>query len=183
MNYRLATSNSYAFPKQIDDITAVINKLKTENYGISEKLGFVGTSAGGQLSLLYSYAYNQNNNIKMVASIVGPTNFTDPNYTNNPAWLALYQNITGVDYPNNINYYEDLSPYHRATTTSPPTILFYGNADDLVPTTQGQDMHAKLNELGVYNEFNLYNGGHGTWSQADLLDANLKLIAFIQNRF
>jgi acetyl esterase/lipase len=183
VNYRLATTGNYAFPMQINDIDAIVQKLKNEDYGISDNFGFIGTSAGGHLSMLYSYGHNSNNDIKMVCSIVGPTNFTDPNYINNPAWLNLYFNLTGVHYADNPSYYEQLSPLYRATTSSVPTIMFYGNADDLIPTSQGVDLHAKLDQLGVYNEFNLYNGGHGNWSQTDLLDANLKMIAFIQNKF
>ncbi len=183
VNYRLASAGNYAFPMQIDDIDAIVQKLKNENYGISDDFGFIGTSAGGHLSMLYSYGYNSNNDIKMVCSIVGPTNFTDPNYTNSQAWLDLYFNLTGVNYADNPTYYEQLSPLFRATTSSVPTILFYGNADPLIPTSQGVDLHAKLDQLGVYNEFNLYNGGHGDWSQTDTLDAYTKLIAFIQNKF
>ena len=183
VNYRLASTGNYAFPMQINDIDAIIQQLKNEDYGISDNFGFIGTSAGGHLSMLYSYGYNTNNDIKMVCSIVGPTNFTDPNYINNPSWLDLYFNLTGVQYLDNPTYYEQLSPLFRTTTSSVPTILFYGNADPLIPTSQGVDLHAKLDQLGVYNEFNLYNGGHGNWSQLDLLDANVKMIAFIQNKF
>lgn len=183
VNYRLATSGNYAFPMQIDDIGFIINKLKNDNNGISDDFGLIGASAGGHLSMLYGYGYNSDNNVKMVCSIVGPTNFTDPNYTNNQAWLDLYLNIAGVEYASNIPYYEQLSPIFRATSSSVPTIMFYGNADPLVPTSQGQDLHAKLDQLGVYNEFNLYNGGHGNWSQTDTLDAYAKLVAFVQNKF
>lgn len=183
INYRLAVNGNFAFPMQINDIKSVINKLKTENYVISNQFGFVGTSAGGHLSLLYSYAHDTNSEIKMVASIVGPTNFTDSNYTNNPAWIANYLALTGVNYQGNEAYFESLSPYHTATTNAPPTILLYGDTDPLIPITQGQDMHAKLNELGVYNEFNLYSGGHGNWSPPDILDAYTKLILFVQNEF
>jgi acetyl esterase/lipase len=183
LNYRLASTGVYAFPMEIDDIDAAFNKLKSDNNGISDNFGFIGTSAGGHLSLLYSYTKNQNNNIKMVASIVGPTNFTDTNYTNNPAWLSQYLALTGVNYVGNETYYQGLSPYHKATAVSPPTIMFYGNADSLIPTTQGQDLHAKLNQLGVYNEFNLYNGGHGNWSQTDLSDAYTKLVNFVKLKF
>lgn len=183
INYRLATTGVYAFPMQIDDLNAALTKLKNDNNGISDNFGFIGTSAGAHLSMLYSYTKNQNNNIKMVASIVGPTNFRDANYVNNPAWTSLYMQLTGVDYASNTGYYEGLSPYYNATVTSPPTILLYGNDDSLIPTTQGQDMHAKLDQLGVYNEFNLYNGGHGNWSQTDLFDAYTKLVNFVKLKF
>ncbi|WP_309608265.1 alpha/beta hydrolase [Flavobacterium sp.] len=183
MNYRLASTGVYAFPMQIDDVNAVFNKLKNDNNNISDDFGFIGTSAGAHLSLLYSYTKNQSNNIKMVASIVGPTNFTDVNYTNNPAWISLYLSLTGVNYIGNEAYYQNLSPYHKATSVSPPTIMFYGNADSLIPTTQGQDLHAKLDQLGVYNEFNLYNGGHGDWAPIDQLDAYTKLANFVKAKF
>lgn len=183
INYRLATTGNPALPMQTDDITSVIAKLKNENYSISNKYGFIGVSAGAHLSMLYGYAYNMNNEIKMVASIVGPTNFADTNYTNNPIYNDYYTNLAGQSYTDNPTLFQQASPYWRATATSPPTILFYGNADPLVPITQGQEMHAKLDALGVYNEFTLYNGGHGDWSTADQLDAYTKLVAFIANKF
>jgi acetyl esterase/lipase len=183
MNYKLASKGVYAFPMQINDLNTVFTNLKNSNYSISDNFGFIGTSAGGHLSLLYSYTNNPNNNIKMVASIVGPTNFSDPNYTNNPAWIDNYFALTGLNYIGNENYFQELSPLHRATSSSPPTILLYGNADSLIPTTQGQDLHAKLDQLGVYSEFNLYNGGHGNWASIDQLDAYTKLVNFVKLKF
>lgn len=181
INYRLATTGNPAFPMQIDDIESVITKLKTEDYQISDNFGFIGVSAGAHLSMLYSYAYNSD--IKVVCSIVGPTNFTDVNYTSNPFMVAMFQSATGLVYSENIGFYQQISPFHRATTNSQPTILLYGNADPLIPTTQGQDMHAKLNELGVYNEFYLYNGGHGDWVINDQIDAYNRMVNFIKNKF
>lgn len=183
INYRLASQDNFAFPMQINDIQSVINKLKTSNYSISDDFGFIGVSAGGHLSLLYSYAHNSENDIKMVCSIVGPTNFTDPNYVNDPTFSSLYTSLTGVSYADNPEYYEELSPLYKATSSAPPTILFYGNQDPLVPTSQGTDLHLKLDNLSVYNEFTLYNGGHGDWATPDQIDAYTKLIAFINNRF
>lgn len=181
MNYRLADNNNQAYPMQINDITAVVNHLKDNEdfYVIDDEFGFVGVSAGGHLSLLWSYAFDLNSNTKMACSIVGPTNFTDPAYLNNnnpnlDILLALY----GVDATT--EFLEEVSPYHQATNTSPPTILFYGGQDPLVPTSQGLDMRDKLNDLGVLNEFTLYpNAGHG-WIGLDLLDTSIKLKAFIE---
>ena len=181
INYRLATTGNPAFPMQIDDIESVITKLKTEDYQISDNFGFIGVSAGAHLSMLYSYAYNSD--IKVVCSIVGPTNFTDVNYTSNPFMVAMFQSATGLVYSENIGFYQQISPFHRATTNSQPTILLYGNADPLIPTTQGQDMHAKLDQLGVYNEFYLYNGGHGDWAINDQIDAYNRMVNFIKNKF
>ena len=182
INYRLATTGNPALPMQIDDISSVISNLKSNNYGISNKFGFVGISAGAHLSMLYGYANNSQNEIKAVCSIVGPSNFTDPNYLNSPSLSSLYLAVAGQTYAQNPTFFLNASPYHKATATSPPTLLLYGNADPLVPITQGQDMNAKLNQLGVYNEFTLYNGGHGNWSQPDLLNAYTKIITFMNSK-
>lgn len=181
INYRLADENNMAYPMQINDITTVINHLKNNQnyYVINDEFGFIGISAGAHLSLLWSYAFDTSSKTKMVCSIVGPTNFTDTAYlNNNNPQLAVLLALYGIDA--STEFLEEVSPYHRVTPTAPPTILFYGGLDPLVPNSQGIAMRDKLNELNVINEFTLYpNAGHG-WVGLDLLDTSIKLKAFIQ---
>lgn len=181
INYRLADENNKPYPMQIDDITMVINQLKDtkDSYVIGEEFGFIGVSAGAHLSLLWSYAFDTENNIKMVCSIVGPTNLTDPAYLNNTsAELQELLDLFGIDLTT--EFLEEVSPLHRVTASAPPSILFYGGQDPLIPTTQGTDMRDKLQMLGVTNQFTLYpNAGHG-WIGLDLLDTGIKLKAFTQ---
>jgi len=182
MNYRLADENNPPYPMQINDITSVVDYLRTNqsDYIISEDIGFVGVSAGAHLSLLWSYAFDDENTTDMVCSVVGPTNFTDPAYLdniNNPVLQELINTI-GVD--SSIPYLEEVSPFHQVTTSAPPTILFYGGQDPLIPTTQGTVMRDKLEALNVTHEFTLYpNEGHG-WVGLNLLDTSIKLKAFIE---
>ncbi len=181
MNYRLADANNHPYPMQLDDITTVVNHLKDNqsNYVIDDDFGFLGVSAGGHLSLLWSYAFDAQSDVNMVCSIVGPTNFTDPAYLNNTnaalqTLLDLY--AEGAD----TAFLELTSPLFQTTATSPPTILFYGGQDPLVPTTQGTAMRDKLEELGVNHQFTLYpNAAHG-WIGLDLLDTGIKLKLFMQ---
>lgn len=182
MNYRLADNDNQPYPMQINDITSVVDYLETnENYyTISDDIGFVGVSAGAHLSLLWSYAFDTQNQANMVCSVVGPTNFTDPAYldnTSNPFFQEILNTI-GVD--PTTEYLEEVSPYHRVTAAAPPTILFYGGQDPLIPTTQGTVMRDKLEELNVINEFTLYpNEGHG-WVGLNLFDTSTKLKTFIE---
>jgi len=190
INYRLASVGNSPFPMQINDIKGIITQLqdKKEEYQISNQYAFIGISAGAHLSMLYAYANDNKNEVDMVCSIVGPTNFTDDAYVNpsnnSYAYLALLiQQITGVNYDQNIDFYKNNSPYHVATSNAPPTILFYGGKDNLIPTTQGVDMSEKLIALGVPNEFTLYpEEGHG-WEGDNLLDTIVKLRAFIKANF
>lgn len=189
INYRLATIGNPPFPMQIDDIKSVIAdlKLKAETYQISNNYGFIGTSAGGQLAMLYAYKHDTNNEVNMVCSVVGPTNFTDPNYVDNPDFeqqLEAYEVIFGHSFENDSEYFEGLSPYHIVTSTAPPSILFYGDSDHLIPTSQGLDMHAKLNSLNIVNQFTLYEGeGHGNWSSENIAETYTKLSNFVNIHF
>lgn len=182
INYRLADQNTKPYPMQVDDITTIINHLKDNKakYTISEDLGFIGISAGAHLSLLWSYAFDANNKVNMACSIVGPTNFTDPAYLNNTnPILQAFLDLYGIN-PSTA-FLEEVSPLHQAKATSPPTILFYGGQDPLIPTTQGTALRDKLETLGVTHEFTLYpNAGHG-WVGLELVDTWAKLKVFINN--
>lgn len=91
MNYVLANTTTPAFPNQFLDIQRVINKLTSEKeeLQILPEFGLIGTSAGAHLSLQYDYVYDTTNAVKMVCDIVGPSDFTDPFYTNDPNFNIL----------------------------------------------------------------------------------------------
>lgn len=181
MNYRLADANNKPYPMQIEDITSIVNFLRDNKgrYSISEDIGFIGTSAGGHLSLLWSYAFNDNNKVDMVCSIVGPTNFTDPAYLNNTnPVLQDMLDLFGVEATT--DFLEEVSPLHQVKASAPPTIMFYGGKDPLIPTTQGTDLRDKLQTLNVTHQFTLYeNAGHG-WTGLELLDTWGKLKVFME---
>ena len=178
MNYRLADNANNPYPMQVNDITTLIELLeeKQNEYQISNSIGIIGVSAGGHLGLLWSYSFDTNKQVKMVCSIVGPTNLNDLSYQNNPD--PVIQELIGL-FGEDVNFLEEVSPLSQVKTTSPPTILFYGGQDPLVPTSQGIDLDAKLTELNVIHEFTLYQSeGHG-WLGLNLFDTSVKLKEFI----
>lgn len=161
MNYRLANADHLPYPMQIDDITALVKALgdKQKEYQISKKIGFLGVSAGGHLALLWSYANDKEDQVNMVCSIVGPTNLADSAYVNSsdPVIQGLFNQI-GID----IDFLKKVSPLYQADKSSPPTLLFYGGKDPLVPISQGSSLSKRLEELNVLHEYTLYpEGGHG----------------------
>jgi len=179
MNYTLAGANSPPIPMQTNDISAVVNYITSNKTSliISDDIGFIGLSAGAHLSLLWSYANDTNNQVDMVCSIVGPANFTDPAYYNsaNPVFQSMYILFGNPSIP----FLESASPYHTATTTSPPTLLFYGGQDPLVPNSQGIDLDSQLTNLGVPHEFTFYEEeGHG-WYGQNLTDTFNKISNYI----
>ncbi|MCK5814668.1 MAG: alpha/beta hydrolase [Flavobacteriaceae bacterium] len=188
INYRLANVGISPFPMQTIDIQSVLGHLKnnSDTYQIKQKYAFIGASAGAHLAMLYSYKYDRNSVTEMVCSIVGPTNFTDPSYLDDPEYsdiLMAFKYATGVDIFENPSFYEDFSPFHAVTEIAPPTILFYGGKDDLVPTSQGVNLNTKLTELDVVHEFIFYeNEGHG-WTGPNLSDTYTKLVNFTKLHF
>lgn len=179
INYRLADENNAPHPMQINDITSVVNDLEARQaeYQIGQELGFFGISAGAHLSLFWSYAYDSENKVNMVGSMVGATNLADDAYINNESQVVrdlIFQ------YGQDIEVLKSVSPLYHVKTTSPPTLLFFGGNDPLVPNSQGIDIAAKLTELNVVHEYTVYeNEGHG-WVGESIVDTAVKLQAFIE---
>lgn len=172
INYRLASPNPPvipAFPNQFLDIGFVLDHIESQKeiYQILPEFGLIGTSAGSHLALMYDYMYDIENRVKMVCSIVGPTNLTSDSYTNNPNF-NLYS-TTLIDkkaYPETNNYIEAVSPLFQVSSKSSPTLLFYGDQDKKVPLSNGVQLKEALNQVSVLNKLIVFKGGHGDyWSK------------------
>tara|TARA_R110002051_G_scaffold86498_2_gene152344 strand:- start:2367 stop:3215 length:849 start_codon:yes stop_codon:yes gene_type:complete len=180
MNYRFANSTTSPYPLQINDISSLINLLKEKRseYQISNSIGLIGVSAGGHLGLLWSYVHDNEEQVKMVCSIVGPTNLLDGAYQNSTD--PVINNLIGL-FGNDEQNLQNASPLYQLNESSPPTILFYGGQDPLIPNAQGVALNTRLTELNIVHEFTFYqNEGHG-WVGLNLLDTSIKLKAFIES--
>jgi len=130
-----------------------------------------GVSAGGHMTLLYAYANNLNNYVKVAGNIIGPTYFLDPGYTmsdvpSHIATISLIVSFTGRSLSEEA-YYDNVSPLKAVTSSSVPTIQFMGDSDPLIPISQGPLLAAELDRAGVDNELIIYEGeGHG-WTNPD----------------
>jgi acetyl esterase/lipase len=176
MEYRLATNESPAYPKQINDIQSVIGHIESQGYNISKQYAFLGVSAGAHLSMLYAYHFDTEHRVKAVCSIVGPTDFTDPAYVGSELETTLFPYLVGTD--PSVELVAEVSPITHVTAGSPPTIQFNGNLDPLIPLSQGERLKAALDAAGVTNERHVYTAGHGNFSVADSQDIYGKLGAF-----
>ncbi|MCF6213111.1 MAG: alpha/beta hydrolase [Flavobacteriaceae bacterium] len=184
-NYRLVTVGNNQFPTQLDDISILLNTLasKSADYQISQNYFLMGVSAGGHLALMYAYTRNTGNKIKAVVNIVGPTNLTDPAYTNsaNPDLQQIANIILGDTFANNPTLYQNASPLTFVSANVPPTAQFFGGMDVLIPLSQGNDLKSALDAAGVPNEYTLYNNeGHG-WIGTNLTDTENKITNFFNS--
>jgi acetyl esterase/lipase len=189
INYRLGTKQSLGFPKQINDLQSVVEFLNRnyKEYHIAKQYAMVGISAGAHLAMLYSYKYNASRQVKAVCSIVGPADFSDPQYEGNILFTTGLNYVVGEGYPtyrDNPLLYNTISPAKLVTGLSPKTLMFYGDEDPLVPNTQGEILHEKLNAHHVYNEYYKYDGvAHANWSEQQAADVAEKTTNFFRTYF
>ena len=184
VNYVLATvSGTPAFPNQYLDIQAVINQITTQSEALQilPEFGMIGTSAGAHLAMMYDYVYDTNDQVKFVINIVGPSDFTDPFYANDPTFnIALNLLVDEDQFPEGTNYAVANSPALQVTANSSPTLLFYGDQDPLVPLSNGMQLDSHLNTANVPHLFTVYQGGHGNdWNEESTLDLTLKSSEYI----
>lgn len=93
---------------------------------------------------------------------------------------GLYKSIT--DEAKLRAIYKDISPIYHVTAKTPPTLLFHGDKDDLVPIQQSETFFAKLKEANVKSDLRVRKGaGHGWFtifndmeSVADWFDTHMK---------
>jgi len=175
VGYRLATAESPAYPKQINDLKAVVAHIEIGDYAVSDDYAFLGVSAGGHLSMLYAYGFDPNRRVKAVCNVVGPTDFNDPAYIGSTLVQEHLPNLTS---DTSVAFLTEVSPISHVDAQSAPTIQFMGNADPLIPVSQGQRLKVKLDSFNVDNELNIYDAGHGNFSAADSEEIYQKLMAF-----
>ena len=185
LNYRLAIPDvRTAFPNQFLDLQLALNFLSEAcpALEIKPEFGLIGVSAGGHIALQYDYVYDVRDQVKMVSSIVGPTNLKDTYYSRNPQFSrAMEYLVDRKEYPGISDLAMAVSPAHFVNENSSPTILFYGENDDLVPVSNGKFLEGKLKAAKIEHQLTIYAGGHGDWQEESNQDLQLQLNEFIDD--
>ena len=164
MNYRYTkTPENNIHPAQVNDIAKAIEFIgsKAAEWKISpDKFALQGASAGGHLSLLYTYKYDTGNKIKAVISMAGPTDFTATGNVS-PVQAQVLQFLIGTSYQANPTAYAEASPISHVKANSKPTLLFHGKLDVVVPYQQAVDLKNRLAQVGSVHKLVSYEDtGH-----------------------
>lgn len=167
----------------------LIKNAKKFNIDVN-KIVIMGGSAGGHLALMgglleNSHLFDTNckgtENIK-VAAIIDKYGITDvwdwgygPLKTSKSATSWLGDKAKDKDFTRSV------SPLYHVKKTSPPIFIVHGDADPIVPYEQSVALKAKLDEMGVKNEFVTVKGGqHGKFSPEDNSMVNAKIMEFLK---
>ncbi|GAB0156089.1 hypothetical protein CHRYSEOSP005_13530 [Chryseobacterium sp. Alg-005] len=163
INYRLASNSRYALPNQTEDIHEAILFLERKlQYKFDVIL--LGNSAGGHLSLLYAYQYDQDKRINAVINIVGPSDLSDPNFKNYEDYSFVENHLVDPEILSDTISMNGLaSPVHWIRKTSAPTLSFYGTKDTVIPISQKAILDSALLQHHVPHQSFEFNGNHVEW--------------------
>jgi len=178
VNYRL--SDRAPYPAQVDDCTRAVQfvRSKAKEWNIdAERVGVMGPSAGGHLSLWVGLhddrkkpespdpVERESSQVCCIVNYFGPTDFrllTKMEHRH-PAFLMLFGRKAGesaAEIPKGV--IEDASPIMHVSPDDPPVFTAHGTADDIVPKEHALALIEKLKEKGVAAESYLLEGGnHG----------------------
>jgi len=165
VQYRL--SGVAKFPAQLLDVNDAIKFLKrnaSEYHIDASKIVLVGGSAGGHLALLSAYSnidqFNKNSDdgitaeVQAVVDIYGPTDITLEGLRDNKSLNKLI----GKSYGEATALYKEASPINYVSKNAPPTLIFHGTIDDLVPVSQSDLLNNRLKTVGVPVSYHRLDG-------------------------
>jgi len=182
INYRFANGSTLILKNLLDDVESAIGLLVDERsrFQVSENIALFGASAGAHLALMCGYTNRTKGKVKCVGDLFGPARINDWDWYINSGVIPIaewLQKMTGSVY--NAEIYKAASPVEVATGNAPPTIIFHGVLDPLVPIAQSKDLQSKLNLLKVPNEYIEYFAGHG-FSNTDYADCATRSVIFFK---
>jgi acetyl esterase/lipase len=187
LGYRL--SGEARWPAQILDCKAALRWIRghADEYGLHpERIGVIGTSAGGHLVSMLGVTGG-------VANLEGDLGGHDDQSSRVTCVVNMYgpaELLTMNDSPSNIDHdapdspeslliggpiqelkplAENASPVTHVTSDDAPFLHVHGTQDMLVPFTQAERLHARLSEAGVPSLLvPVTGGGHGGFSSPDV---------------
>jgi acetyl esterase/lipase len=172
----------FTIPDTIKDVSRAVRFIRSESrtYRIDpERLGILGASSGGHLSLMQGVAGGEgdvkaqdpverlSSRVQAVGCFCAPTDFLNYGRKGNELIdRALRPPFTAaVDYKefdSKKSLYvsisdkkrlraiaRDISPITHVNASSAPTLMIHGDRDELVPLQQSEAMLARLDEAGV----------------------------------
>lgn len=166
VSYRLVKQAT--FPAAVQDVNCAIKWIKSHaaEYGIDpDKVVLIGGSAGGHLSMMIGYAGDEelfnkdcqcegDSKVNAVIDLYGPVDLTTP-YA-----ISTYQvqDFLNTTYDKDPDVFKMASPKTFISPDDPPTLIFQGTIDSLVPVSQSDSLDTWLEKVGVPHDYHRLKG-------------------------
>lgn len=189
IGYRFA--QEAPFPACVEDAKCAVRWMRenaAELHVNPDKIAVIGGSAGGYLALMVGYTANVpelegqgghagvSSAVAVVVDLYGPTDLTTDYARNHPT----VTNFLKKPYAEAPELYALASPITHVNKHSPPTLIFQGTLDDIVPTAQSDMLAEKLKNLGAPYWYDCLDGFPHTM---DVLVTVNEHCQFIMNAF
>lgn len=188
LEYRLAQKEP--FPAQIRDVRTATDWLLKNAKDLeidSSRVVVAGQSAGGHLALLLALTQGEEHpgwgpapprgSLKAVCALYPPTDLlrlVPPSARDNPLHpVAL---LLGDRVERRTALAKEASPIRHVDAAAPPTMLFHGTEDPIVPVEQSQLMARRLEARGVPVRLLLTEKGHAFTLYPDRVEDMLNFL-------
>lgn len=164
--YRVKSRNNTSPRECVKDGKSAIRWIRQNaaNLGIdSYKLAAGGGSAGGQVAAATGTVkgFEEEGEDQSISSRPNALVLFNPVFDNGP---------DGYGYDRVKNYWREFSPLHNLTENTPPTIVFLGTNDKLIPVSTAEKYKQQMETNGRRCDLHVYDGqGHGffnSWHKA-----------------
>lgn len=167
VSYRLMKEATY--PAAVQDVNCAIRWIMEHgsDYGMDiTRLALVGGSAGAHLAMMVGYGGDNEvfthdcsidsaaADIKAIVDLYGPTDFT----TSYARESYQVNDFLNVSFEENPDIYKAASPRTYISPDAPPTLIFQGTIDGLVPVSQSDSLAVWLSNAGVPHEYHRLKG-------------------------
>jgi len=177
--YRVKSRNNTTPKECVSDGKSAIRWVRqhADRFDVDpNRIAAGGGSAGGHVAAATA----------VVDAFDDPTD--DRSISCRPNALVLFNPVfdngpKGYGYDRVKAYWKDISPMHQLDAQTPPTIVFLGTRDKLIPVATGEAYQSKMRALGVRCDLHLYQGQpHGFFNKGEpYRDTLEKSVAFLKS--
>jgi len=180
ISYRL--SGEAPYPAAASDAKCAVRWMRANAGNLHvdpEEIGVIGASAGGHLAMMVGYSSDipelegdgghaeASSGVQAVVNFYGPCDLTTD--------FAKKQDVVkkfmgGKTYEEAPDLYKQASPLFHLDEEDPPTLVFHGTIDEIVPISQSDRLVEKLNELEIQCVYERFEGWPHTMDLAQAVN-------------